>query len=277
MSKDDVAYVAHDAGVGAIDTVDLGTAETARCFVDAWRYMVAHYPGHVVAQVGPVAVTLSQTNCPFFNLITIDAPTENAAALHQALTTARGYAEGCPHATMLLLSPDWLPKGASDVLTAQGVAFSMSLTGMATDALAAPRRADPKLDFRLTSDEATALDLGRVNADAYGMPHELFAITGRIPHWTGTQVGAVGYIDGQPVTAAQAYVLGERIYIAMVATHPRHHGKGYGEEAMRRAIAAVQEVAGHKRLWLHASDMGRPLYRAMGFADGARLDLYGFA
>lgn len=254
---------------------DLDTAGVAQCFVDAWRYMVAHYPGHIVAQVGPVAVALSQTVCPFFNMITIDEPTEDAAALSRAIATARGYAEACPYDAMLLFAPDWMPAGASAVLTGEGVAFSMSMWGMATDVLAAPRRAAPALDFRIADDEATAFDLGRVNADAYGMPHELFAVTGRIPAWDGTQFGVVGYLDGAAVTAAQAFLLGSRIYIAMVATLPGHHGKGYGEAAMRRAIAAVQAVAGERRLWLHATEMGRPLYRAMGFADGARMDLYG--
>ena len=88
---------------------DLDTADVAQCFVDAWRYIGAQYPSHVLAQVGPVAVTLSQTNCPFFNMITISGPTQNVAALRQAITTARGYADGCPHDAMLLLSPDWLP------------------------------------------------------------------------------------------------------------------------------------------------------------------------
>lgn len=109
------------------------------------------------------------------------------------------------------------------------------------------------------------------------MAHDLFAVTGNIHHWSGVHVGAVGYADGHPVTSALAYLVGDRIYIAMVATLPGHHGKGYGEAAMRRVIVAVQEAVGEKRLWLHATEMGRPLYRSMGFDEGARLDLYAFA
>lgn len=256
---------------------DLDTAGTAACFVDAWRYLAGQYPGHLLAQVGPVAITLSRTDCPFFNMITISGRTEDEAALRLAMATARGYAEGCPHDAMLLLSPDGMPPGAADILASEGVSFSMSMWGMATDTLTPLRRAEPPLDFRIASDEATALDLGQVNADAYGMPYEVFAVTGRMPDWTGTQFGVVGYADGQAVTAALACLLGERIYVAMVATLPQLHGKGYGEAAMRRAIAAVREVAGEKRLWLHATEMGRPLYRAMGFEEGARMDLYAFA
>jgi GNAT superfamily N-acetyltransferase len=256
---------------------NLDTASVARCFVDAWRYIGGQYPGHVLAQVGSVAVTLSQTNCAFFNMITISGPTANEAALRQAITTARGYAEACPHDAMLLLSPDWLPEGGATILAAQGMAFSMSMWGMAADGLATPRRDEPALEFRIATDEATSLDVGRVNADAYGMPREMFAVSGNLHRWSGTQVAVVGYDEGRAVTAAQAYLLGHRIYIAMVATLPGLHGKGFGEAAMRRAIMAVQNAAGHKRLWLHATEMGRPLYRAMGFTDGAQMDLYTFA
>lgn len=253
------------------------TAAVAGCFADAWRYIAAQYPGHVLAQVGAVAVTLSQTGCPFFNMVTLSAPLATEAVLHQALATARGYAAGCPHDAMLLLAPDWMPEGAASILAEHGLAYSMSMWGMAADALAPPRRDEPALEFRIAANEATARDVGRVNADAYGMPHEAFAVTGTLHRWTGTQVAVVGYEGGRAATAAQAYLLGDRIYIAMVATLPGLHGKGYGEAAMRRAIGAVQDTVGDKRLWLHATEMGRPLYRAMGFADGARMDLYTFA
>ena len=258
-------------------TTDLDTINATRVFVDAWRYMAAQYPGHILAQIGPVEVMLSQTDCAFFNMLAINGPTRDEAALRQAVATARGYADQCPHGTMLLLPPAFLAENAGTVLADHGAAFSMSLWGMATGTLAPPRRAEPALEFRLARDEATALDLGWVNADAYGMPRDALAVTGRIPKWSGTQVGVVGYADGKPVTAAQAYLLGDCIYVAMVATLPDGHGKGYGEAAMRRAIGAVQDIAGEKRLWLHATEMGRPLYRSMGFEVGERMDLYGFA
>ncbi|MDM7957559.1 GNAT family N-acetyltransferase [Blastomonas sp.] len=260
-----------------MDSGNLDTGSVAGCLVDAWRYVAGQFPGHVLANVGPVAVTLSHTDCPFFNMITLSAPLESQAALRQAIATAHGYAEACPHDAMLLLSPDWLPANGAAILAEAGLAYSMSMWGMAAFALAPARRDEPALEFRFASDEATALDVGRVNADAYGMPHNAFAVTGTLPRWTGTQVAVVGYEDGRAVTAAQAYLLGAVIYIAMVATLPGLHGRGYGEAAMRRAIEAVQHVAGPKRLWLHATEMGRPLYRAMGFADGAQMDLYAFA
>lgn len=91
---------------------DLDTAQVAQCFVDAWTYIGSQYPDAIAAQAGSVAVTLSNTNCPFFNLITINGPMRDESILQHAVFTARDYAENCPHDAMLLLSPDWLPAGA---------------------------------------------------------------------------------------------------------------------------------------------------------------------
>lgn len=255
---------------------DVGTATTTDMFVAAWRYMTGQYPGHVVARIGVIDVMLSNTVCPFFNMLAINAAVADATALRQAVATAQAYADKCPHETMILIPPEFLPENADAVLADAGLVFSMSLSGMAADGLAPQRREGPVLDFRPAQDEATALDLGRVNADAYGMPHETFVVTGRIPQWSGTQFGVVGYVGDRPVTAAQAYLLDDCVYVAMVATLPACHGLGYGEAAMRRAIDAAQGAGGGDRVWLHATDMGRPLYRAMEFADGARVDLYTF-
>jgi hypothetical protein len=45
---------------------------------------------------------------------------------------------------------------------------------------------------------------------------------------------------------------------------------------MRKAIEYAQGAGGERRLWLHASDMGRPLYASMGFESGAALPLFAF-
>ena len=252
------------------------TGATTDVFVAAWRYMTGQYPGNITARIGVVDVMLSQTVCPFFNMLAINAAVEEATALRQAIETARAYADRCPYDSMLLIPPGFLPGGADAVLADAGLALSMSLSGMAAERLAPPRREQPVLDFRVARDEATALDLGYVNADAYGMPRETFAVTGRIPQWSGTQFGVVGYMGDRPVTAAEAYLLDDCVYVAMVATLPDCHGLGYGEAAMRRVIAAAQDAGGGNRVWLHATDMGRPLYRSMGFEPGAQVDLYTF-
>lgn len=50
----------------------------------------------------------------------------------------------------------------------------------------------------------------------------------------------------------------------------------HAEDTKRRAIAEAQDAAGERRLWLHPTEIGSPVYKAMGFADGASLELHGF-
>ena len=252
------------------------TSDVVRTFTEAWHYMSSQYRDNLQTRDGPVRVTMSNTNCSFLNIVTIDSPLADEAELREALTVARRYADDCPHEAMLLVCPEWLPDDAQEAIENAGLAFSMPMWGMAADRLAPPRREPPALDFRLAEDTATGRDLGTVNADAYGMAHEFFCVTEDLPGWRGKRFGIVGYDDDRAVTSTLAYPLGEEIYVAWVATLPGLHGKGYAEAAMRRAIADAQSACGEGRLWLHATEMGRPLYTAMGFATGAEMHLYNF-
>lgn len=252
------------------------TNDMVRTLVEAWGFMTAQYPGHLHATDGALAVTLSQTNCAFFNLVTIERPVADLAVLSSTLSDARRYRATCPHDALLLVCPEWLPEGGGEVLAEHQLTLFMKMWGMSADRLLPPRRPAPSLDFRLVTDEAGGLDIGLVNAAAYDSSPETMAVTGAIPAWSGHSYGIVGYEDGRAVTSTLSFVTGEMIYIAMVATLPGLHGRGYAEAAMRRAIAEAQDAAGERQLWLHATEMGRPVYKAMGFAEGALLELHGF-
>ena len=63
--------------------------------------------------------------------------------------------------------------------------------------------------------------------------------------------------------------MSDTIYVADVATLREALGKGYAAAVMRHSIALARAAVGPKRIWLHASDIGAPLYRSMGFATGA--------
>lgn len=252
------------------------TTDVVSTFVDAWGYMTGQYPGHLHSSDAALAVTLSQTNCSFLNIISVDQPVSDAAVLETVLAKAAQARAQCPQDALLLVCPEWLPAGAADILAANDLSFFMKMWGMSADRLLPPRRPAPALDFRLITDETAGLDLGIINAAAYGVPPETMAVTGTIAQWSGQAYGIVGYEDGRAVTCTLSFVTDDMIYIAMVATLPGLHGRGYAEAAMRRAIAEAQDAVGERRLWLHATEMGRPVYKAMGFADGALLELYGF-
>jgi len=144
---------------------------------------------------------------------------------------------------------------------------------MAADRLLPPRRALPELAFRRVSDETTARDLAMINAQAYGIPAELFECMCNLHLWHADSYGYVGYADGKALTSAAAFPVAGTMYIAFVATVPEAHGKGYAESVMRHSIEQAGSAMGALRMTLHASDMGRPVYQAMGFEPGARVML----
>ena len=65
------------------------------------------------------------------------------------------------------------------------------------------------------------------------------------------------------------------VYIAMVATLPGQQGKGYADTVMRHAIAQGRQTSGAASTTLHATAVGEPVYRAMGYAPAAGFTLVG--
>jgi len=247
--------------------------ENVAAFIDAWTMMTSRFPGHRIAADGGVATTFSNTPLPFLNISTLDRPLTDPGAFRHALCEARARAADCGHGTMLALSGDWAPRDWEDLAAETGWLRSMALTAMAADRLRPPRRAEAALDFRAIDDPATARDLGLVNALAYAMPVEAFDCLGEMALWRDGGFGIVGYDEGRPVTGGAAFAVGGMIYVAMVASAPGTHGRGYAEAAMRRIILDAERAVGGRRIRLHATETGEPLYRSMGFEGGAALTL----
>ena len=196
-----------------------------------------------------------------------------AEDLRGALAVVKERAKTCAHASLLALCEAWAPAVWEQVALDEGFAMALNMTGMAADHLLPPRRALPELAFRRVSDEAAARDLAMINAQAYGMPSDLFECLCNLHLWHADSFGYVGYAAGKAITCAAAFPVRGTMYIALVATVPEAHGKGYAEAVMRHVIEQAARSMGRLHMTLHASDMGRPVYRAMGFEPGARVML----
>ncbi len=81
-------------------------------------------------------------------------------------------------------------------------------------------------------------------------------------------------LDGRPVASAgllwffhppgPTNPIGREAYILNVYTRPRARRLGLARALMERLVEEAR-VAGVRRVWLRASDAGRPLYESMGF------------
>ena len=203
----------------------------------------------------------------------LDRPVADTADLRGLLGLAKERAQACQHGSLVAICEDWAPDDWQTVTAEAGWTPMMNLTGMAASDLLPPRRASPQLELRRVLDEATARDLAVINAHAYGMPPELFECICNLHLWHEDSFGYVGYANGRAVSAAATFPADGTVYVALVATMPDAHGKGYAETVMRHAIAQGREAMGLSRVTLHASDMGQPLYRSMGFESGGRVAL----
>ena len=89
--------------------------------------------------------------------------------------------------------------------------------------------------------------------------------------WQDDTYGFVGYQDGKAVSSAAVMPVAGTVYVALVATLPEAQRNGYAETVMRHAVAQGQQAMGTRHTTLHATDMGLPVYRAMGYDIGPRL------
>jgi GNAT superfamily N-acetyltransferase len=251
----------------------MSNEETVAVLIEAWKLMVGRLPGAAIQHAKGVATMFAHAPLPFLNLSMPDCPLADAEELRGALAVVKARAKTCEHGSLLALCEAWAPAEWEQVAFAEGFAMALNMTGMAADQLLPPRRTSPELAFRRVSDETTARDLAMINAQAYGIPADLFECLCNLHLWHRDSFGYVGYAGGQPVTSAAAFPVCGTMYIALVATVPEANGKGCAEAVMRHAIEQAGRAMGPARMTLHASDMGRPVYRAMGFEPGARVML----
>jgi GNAT superfamily N-acetyltransferase len=89
-------------------------------------------------------------------------------------------------------------------------------------------------------------------------------------------------LDGRPAASAglmwfehppgHRNAAGREAYILNVYTRPEARRLGLARAIMERVVAEARS-GGAGRIWLRASDDGRPLYEAMGFGPGNYLQL----
>ncbi len=147
--------------------------------------------------------------------------------------------------------------------------------GMIADHLLPPAKTLPEIALQPVSDDATRQAFGDLTATCFDIP-PVVAQKIYVPEraWRGAYQGYVAYANGQPVSMVASVVTGNELGIYSLGTHPQFRRKGFGEAAMRAAIAAVQRKHDITRYVLQSTDVGHPLYRRLGFRDAARFTVY---
>jgi GNAT superfamily N-acetyltransferase len=79
---------------------------------------------------------------------------------------------------------------------------------------------------------------------------------------------------GRVIATATVVRFGDLAWIGMVLTDPEHRGRGHARALMERSIDYGRE-RGAAWMKLDATDMGRPLYLSLGFADERPIERWG--
>jgi GNAT superfamily N-acetyltransferase len=248
--------------------------ENVKVLIDAWKVMTGRFPGATFEQAAGVTSAFAYLPMQFFNLSFQNQPATSEAALRDLFSVMRQRATGCAHPSLMGFCQEWLPERSLEIAASEGYSCSFHMTGMAANSLLPPRRQAPNLVYRRVQDDATARQYAMINARAYGNPEEQWECFCNLLLWQPDSYAYVAFHHDLAVAAASSIPVGEVMYIALVATEPGQQGKGYAEAVLRHAIAQGQTGMGQRRIVLHASDMGRPLYQSMGFAAGAEIPLF---
>jgi hypothetical protein len=109
-------------------------------------------------------------------------------------------------------------------------------------------------------------EFSRTIAEAFPMPGAEFdpaGLGGPIRFWTGS-------IDGRPIATAGAVVHAGIVQVEYVSCHADVRGRGIGEAITETAAGCEPSLPAV----LLASDMGRPVYRRMGFTPVMRYTMW---
>lgn len=226
--------------------------------------------------------TVSQRRFSLCNVIleTCFAPTDIDAQINRALVP---YLESSVN-VMWKLGPSTQPHDLGERLVSHGFLARPTLRGMTLDLTSSAPDPVPVPGLLIQEvTDASTLDLWRRAVDrGFGWPsygaqdladnfHHFFRVGRERPF-----VGYVGLRGGQPVASSLVFFGAGVAGIYHVSTVPEHRGRGVGA-AMTRAPLMEARRREYQVAILHATEMGYPVYRRLGFQEvctmGVRLRL----
>ena len=221
------------------------------------------------------------TGVPYavFNAVMLTDAVVTLTDLRRRLDRAQAYFARRSFPWSLWLCEDMLDphvRSLAPALMAEyALEFSAHPPGMLADALRAPVRRMPALDYRTIEGSAARVDFCHVMAMAFEGPFaSLMDAYNSDRFWQAGFRGVIGFHQGRAVTTACTVTSERAIGLYAVATLPAEQRKGYGEAIMREAVARAQAATGLERIVLQSTPAGRSIYHQMGFAEVADFTIY---
>lgn len=209
--------------------------------------------------------TFAATGLPaaFFNGAFVAGPVGDP---HGVVADAMAFMDNCAVPWLL-----WVRDGVQDELLAAGRSAGLTDAGgppaMALATIEAIPPPPDELTVKLVRDEPGLAAFRDLSARGFGLPTEFTDVLVTAAMVDDPDLGlVVGTVDATPVSCALVAITGATAGIYNVATPPEFRRRGYGA-ALTWAAIAEGARRGCDHSILQASEMGAPVYRAMGFVD----------
>jgi GNAT superfamily N-acetyltransferase len=249
--------------------------ESNRQLREAWKQYAQASPGGESFDRDGLSFANAKQPWFFMNLCLLNRPAADQHDLENRAREAAAYFGISKNAWLLGASEDWLGENANHVLSGLGMEFKLDLTGMMAEGLNPPVRPLPPARLRRINDEETRLALAKLNAEAYGVPHQWGSRALGAVLCSPQVFGRVAYIGDEPASGAFALVINQALYVGWVATAKAFRGLGLAELIIRACLEDARKSSGLERTFLHATADGLPLYRTMGYQPLAKFLFYG--
>jgi GNAT superfamily N-acetyltransferase len=241
----------------------------ARGVVAAWRARVSHLPEHTLAEHDGVVTALSGLPDPELSAALIERePSDALDALSRAETVFRA------HGAALGVDLERGRHASVDrAVEAMGLVRVVSRPAMVLDVsrLASPGSVDG-LEVHRVVDERDLPAMAAIEAASFGTAP---AVAARM--FAPSALGApevslyLATLGAEPVAMAYAHRFEGALGIFGVATMPPHRRRGIGTAV---TAFAIRDAAHVELAWLQSSELGVPVYAAMGFESVAEWDVW---
>jgi GNAT superfamily N-acetyltransferase len=240
--------------------------ESVDLFISAWQAFAEEFEGAQVEKRENLFVAWADTELPFYNTIFLTEEVNNASRFKLLADEAIAVTSRKKMPGLLTVCNDLLSgsarKEADEILAERGYTIRIPMTGMLAEPFPLALVSPTGLRIEKSYDGTVVTEMNTV---AYHMPAELGRSSVLTPRFWQDVYTSIGYVDDHPVSTATTMVLGNVLYLALVATVEDARKKGYGEAVVRHSLQAAHEATGLRRTTLHATEDGRPVYTRLGY------------
>jgi GNAT superfamily N-acetyltransferase len=248
--------------------------ESQQLFVAIWKRFVEDFEGQVEDR-DAFTVLWANTPFPFWNFVSISDAVRSTEQLKAAVNEATAIATTKKHPGLICVCLSLLDKRtreqADHILAAAGYPISIPITGMTTEHFPLTLTCPISLRIEQVNDFQILTEL---NSIAYGVPLEATQSSILSTQFAQDAFIYLGYERDRPVCTAAVIVQKDVLYLALVATSEDARGKGYGEAIVRHSLQKAHEATNLTHTALHATDMGKPVYKRIGFQPVADFRWY---